>query len=120
MMALFIDTRALVKLLVIEPGSIAVEQAVSADRNVFISAVTPLELVSAIRRKNRDGSLTDGEMVDVMADFDGAFLARAQIIRFGDEVSHRARSFLERNAGLRTCWMPSSSPAAGKCLEPRS
>jgi predicted nucleic acid-binding protein len=102
-MALFLDTSAVVKLFVVETGSPAVEQAIRSDRDVFVGSLTVLEFLSAIRRKVREGVLTDREAATEIAGFDGKFLAAAKVVPFGDEASLRARALLERHAsaGLR-------------------
>jgi predicted nucleic acid-binding protein len=55
----FWDTSAIVPLVLVQPGSSEADRWVAEDRDLVAWTLTPVELVSAIRRLVRDGDLSE-------------------------------------------------------------
>jgi len=102
-MALFLDTSALIKLFDPEPGSREVAEMVQSDGRLFLACVAPHEMLSAVKRKVREGRLPGERAGRMLEDFRSVFLPGAQVVAFDAEVSGQALALLARHgdAGLR-------------------
>ena len=69
-MILYLDTSALVKLYIQEPGSKEVREQVAAARIVSTSRVSYVEARAGIARKFREGELTEGERRRIVRDLE--------------------------------------------------
>ena len=58
-MSLFLDTSALIKLFDPEAGSQDVADMIQADGRVSVACVAPHELLSAVKRKVREGRMPE-------------------------------------------------------------
>jgi predicted nucleic acid-binding protein len=96
----YFDTSALVKRYVSEPGSLRVGQLLR--RHDFLSsALTPVELLSGLSRRRRDGDLSDRIFV--------ALLRRIrsdrtwwELVEVGSLVLDRAAELVQGNVAIRT------------------
>jgi predicted nucleic acid-binding protein len=96
----YFDTSALVKRYVSEPGSLRVGQLLR--RHDFLSsALTPVELLSGLSRRRRDGDLSDRIFV--------ALLRRIrsdrtwwELVEVGSLVLNRAAEMVQGNVAIRT------------------
>jgi predicted nucleic acid-binding protein len=95
----YLDSSALVKRYIVEPGSEEVEQLVSAAEVVGTAWISLVEVVAALARAARTGVLTSEEAESAIDSFksDWLHLARLQITEF--LVSESAN--LARKYGLR-------------------
>ena len=73
MALLYLDTSALVKLYLDEPGSERVEELASedSDHDLAICSITQVEFHAAIRRRRREGGLDDEEVELAIELFNG-------------------------------------------------
>ena len=103
-MALFVDTSALVKLFVREPGSERVDRMTSADPEIYIGPFTHHEFISAVQRRIRDRTLTPAGAGKAIAEFRNGLRESLFVIPFEKDLSHRALLLLEKHgtSGLRT------------------
>ena len=69
-MRLNLDTSALIKLYVEDPGSAQVEQAVTGAQTIATSMITYVETRAAFSRRRRDGSVTAVGYKNLVRDFD--------------------------------------------------
>ena len=103
-MAIFLDTSALVKLFIQEPGSADVRGIVESETRKYTSFLTHHEFVSALSKKTRTRELSASRAGEVVALFRRALLAHWIQIPYGEAVSVRSIELLERYGGdgLRT------------------
>ena len=99
-MILYLDTSALVKLYVEEPGREEVENAVQEVRVVAVSEIGYVEARSALARKEREGSFSpdehDAAVEQLQWDYREVYLSRPVT---GDLIVHAGE--LAREHGLR-------------------
>ena len=96
----YFDTSALIKRYVSEPGSLRVGQLLR--RHAFLSsALTPVELLSGLSRRRRDGDLADRIFV--------ALLRRIRtdrrwwnLVEVGSLVLNRATEIVQGDVAIRT------------------
>ncbi|MBI3210774.1 MAG: type II toxin-antitoxin system VapC family toxin [Candidatus Solibacter usitatus] len=103
-MALYLDTSALVKLFVHEPGSDAVEKAVEEDADVHVGWLTPHEFFSAIARRQRTGELSQEQVLALQAELRALLASCVRVVPYSETLSQRALVLLEKYGpeGLRT------------------
>ncbi|MEK7473990.1 MAG: type II toxin-antitoxin system VapC family toxin [Candidatus Coatesbacteria bacterium] len=103
-MALFLDTSALVKLFVREPGSEKVERLTGRDPQIHVGPFAHHEFVSAVKRRTREGSLTPAGAAKALAEFREDLNESFLVVQFSQELSRRALLLLEGRGGegLRT------------------
>jgi len=103
-MSLFLDTSALVKLFVQEPGSEAVERAVESDSDLYVGPFVNHEFTSAIQRKRKDRKITVVDANLTLARFRRCLGLELVPVPFSDPLARRALALLERHGpdGLRT------------------
>lgn len=95
-MNLYLDTSALVKLYVSEPGSQAVEKQLQACSRVATSRVAYPEARAALARRHREGGLTEAELRRAVADL-GQDMAAFVVVELLEHVAHRAGELAERH-----------------------
>jgi uncharacterized protein len=95
-MNLYLDTSALVKLYVSEPGSRAVEKQLRAYSRVATSRVAYPEARAALARRHREGGLTEAELRRAVADL-GQDMAAFVVVELLEQVAHRAGELAERH-----------------------
>jgi predicted nucleic acid-binding protein len=97
------DASALLKLYVPEPDSASLLDLVSLENQpIYSSAVTTVEVLGAVHRKERSGDLNPGSAVSILRKFRADCGAgRIVLIPYGDDVAARAeqvvRLALERS-----------------------
>jgi len=99
---LFLDSSALVKYFIQEPGSAAVEHllvSTPADR-VYVAMVTGAEVVAALKRAERTGALTAEDAETAIRHFLEMWQAQFIVIAIDDTIADRAMA-LARRHGLR-------------------
>ena len=94
----FIDTSALVKFFVIEPGTDKVEQIVLGNDNlIFITHLSILEFYSALFKKYRTGELIEDQLTNALKGFDES-LYLFEILQVDSKVIDHAK-ILMKNIG---------------------
>jgi len=104
-MALFLDTSALVKLFVAEPGSPEVLRLCEEDTVLYISSLARHEFLATLQRKQRERRLAAPAVADFLADFRRKITEGAlQLVLVTEAVDQTAFALLERHglSGLRT------------------
>ena len=96
-MILYLDTSALVKLYVEEPGSAAVAARVERAEAVVTARVTYAEARAAFARQRREGGLTSAALRRVVRDLDGEW-GTYNLVDLGEPVIRRAGALAERHA----------------------
>jgi len=96
-MNLYLDTSALVKLYVNEPGSEAVRGKLKAHSLVATSRVAYPEARAALARRHREGGLTSSELRRAVADL-GRDMAAFVVVELPEHVAHRAGELAEHHA----------------------
>jgi len=96
----YFDSSALVKGYVRESGSEWVTGVLASSLNheIFVSRITPVEIVSAISRRARDGSIKRDEARDASAAFRADLPTLYQIVELTDNVIVRAMGLSEDHA----------------------
>lgn len=89
----FWDTSALVALLIEEPRSVAARRMLRDDRGVAVWVLTRIELVSAIRRRERDGDIDTAEVGKTVHRIDGLEKGWTEVSSL-DSVCERAERLL--------------------------
>jgi predicted nucleic acid-binding protein len=86
------DTSALLKLYVPEPDSAALLELVSLENQpIYSSAITTVEVLCAVHRKERSGDLKPASGVSILRKFRADCGAgRIVLIPYGDDVAARA------------------------------
>jgi len=93
----FWDSSALVPLVLEEPASVACRRALRADSGMAVWALTRTEVVSAIRRCERDGDLNAAEVAAALARLE-ARAGRWTEVNAIDPVRDRAERLLAVHA----------------------
>ena len=94
-MILYLDTSALVKLYIDEPGSKEVKAAVEAARIVSTSRIAYVEARAGFARKFREGELTreehDQMVKDLEEDWENYFIMEVSegVVKLGGELAER-------------------------------
>ncbi len=101
----FLDTSALVKLYHEEAGTDLLDERVSeTGSTIVISALSKVELMSALARRVRLGELTQTQFTEAIELFEND-LSSFEIIRMSEEVFAKAAGLIKSlaiNVGLRT------------------
>jgi hypothetical protein len=91
----FLDSSALAKRYVEEPGSDRLEEMLSSASSLGVSVICPSEVVSALCRRRREGKLSPQQYVKAkQALFED--IEDASIVNITDQVIARAVEILER------------------------
>lgn len=100
MSSFFLDTSALVKLYVREPGSEAMIALVTSDEGhaLAILSITGLELRSALRRRERAGDVSSEDAERVIERSTSDFERRYERVRVNDRLIERASSLVDRHS----------------------
>jgi predicted nucleic acid-binding protein len=96
----YLDSSALVKRYVLEPGSDELADLFADPAPVATSRVTLVEVAAALARRAREGALTSERCAALLADL-RADLAHAALVAVDDDVLDRAGELCSRYA-LRT------------------
>lgn len=96
-MRLYLDTSALLKLYVEEPGSLQVEQAAEGAQTMATSMITYVETKAALSRRRRDGSLTVTEHKKLVRDFESDW-KKYFVIEASETLIRNAGKFAEVHA----------------------
>lgn len=93
----FWDSSALVPLVIEQPGSAQAERWMAEDGDAVTWSLTPVEVVSALRRLVRDGLLVEhaATQAETLCD---ELLARAHVVTHVDRVKEAARRLLRVHA----------------------
>jgi uncharacterized protein len=95
----FLDSSALVKRYVREPGSSHVLQLVDPTINlVVVAAITAVEVVSALTRQARSGYIGTADLAVVLSSFRSDFADEYQIVEIRSPVIERAMRLAEIHA----------------------
>lgn len=102
MSALFCDASAIVKRYADETGSAwVIEMTKPASGNtVYVARITRVEVVSAITRRTREGTLTAAEGASGIADLNYDFLRQYRVVEITPPLIERAVSLVQTH-GLR-------------------
>ncbi|HEY9084525.1 MAG TPA: type II toxin-antitoxin system VapC family toxin [Candidatus Tyrphobacter sp.] len=102
MAAYFVDTSALVKLYVREPGTAEMLQIVGSEEThaLALASVTPLELRSAVRRRERAGDLSSEVASQILERFTAQFETRFERVPVNEPLVEQALGLVDRH-GLR-------------------
>ena len=96
----YFDTSALVKRYISEPGSLQVRQLLR--RHEFLSsALTPVELLSALSRRRREGDLSEPTFVALLRRIQ-LDRVRWELVEVGSLVLNRAEELVQGNLSLKT------------------
>ena len=96
----YFDTSALVKRYISEPGSLQVRQLLR--RHGFLSsALTPVELLSALSRRRREGDLSEPTFVALVRRIQ-LDRVRWELVEVGSLVLNRAEELVQGNLSLKT------------------
>ncbi|MBZ0321173.1 MAG: type II toxin-antitoxin system VapC family toxin [Anaerolineae bacterium] len=92
----FCDTSALAKRYSIEQGSVWIQgiTAPSARNRIFIAQITPVEIVSALARKEREKTLTSRSRQAAMLLLERHGKREYVVVRFTDSVAQEAKRLL--------------------------
>jgi predicted nucleic acid-binding protein len=96
----YFDTSALVKRYISEPGSARVRQLLR--RYDFLSsALTPVELLSGLSRRRRDGDLSERDFVALLRRIQGD-RTRWELVEVGSLVLNRAEEIVQGKVLIKT------------------
>ena len=97
--AFFSDTSALCKRYVAETGSSWLSGTVdpASGFEVFIVRTTPVEMISAITRRERAGSLTPADALKARTDFRAHLASDYQVIELSPTLASRAMNLAEKH-----------------------
>lgn len=95
----YFDTSALVKRYIREPGSIQV-RALLRRHDFLSSAVTPLEVMSALCRRRRNGDLSENNFVALLHRVQNDRI-RWELVEVGPTVLSRAEEIIQGRAPIR-------------------
>ena len=96
----YFDTSALVKRYISEPGSLQVRQLLR--RHEFLSsALTPVELLSGLSRRRRDGDLSERTFAALLRRIQGD-RARWELVEVGSLVLNRAEEIFQGHVSIKT------------------
>lgn len=96
----YFDTSVLVKRYIREPGSLQV-RALLRRRDFLSSAITPVELVSALCRRRRAGDLSEGGFVELLRRIQNDRIGW-ELVEVGSAVLSRAEELIRGNAPIKT------------------
>jgi hypothetical protein len=98
--AFFVASSALVKRYVIEPGSAWVATLLDrgAGNQIYLARISGVEVVSAITRRARSGSLTPASAAIALTQFYSEFAGRFLLVPLTARVLHRAMNLAETQA----------------------
>ena len=96
-MILYVDTSALVKVYVAEPGSSAVRRRIDQAGAVATALVTYAEARAALARHQREGELTRADLRQAVRALDRDW-ATYNVIDLSDSLVHSAGELAERHA----------------------
>ena len=96
----FLDSSALAKRYVSEPGSDWVCALVEGDQHVVVSRLSLIEVASALVRRCRNGQLTPDYCTSCVRRLIAEFAGRFEVIELDDEVMLAALSIVQ-SRGLR-------------------
>lgn len=102
MQSLFLDTIALAKRYIYEPGSAWISQIFSDDEisSIYIAELTTVELTAAIIRRSRGGSMSSEEAAKTLENFDRHLLSDYFVLEINSETLLEARALINTH-GLR-------------------
>jgi predicted nucleic acid-binding protein len=93
----YLDTSALVKQYVDESGSDWIRRLLARDNGIFITShLLLVEMISAFRRRLREGSVTQHDYIKIKSALDNDIRTRFQVVRFDEPVVDETRNLLER------------------------
>ncbi len=95
-MVIFLDTSSLIKRYIEENGSALVDGYYVQENKICISPVTVIEINSALKRKARDGSITE-DIYNKAAGFWNADYPQYEIIPYSDILIEKAISVIENH-----------------------
>ncbi|MBI3836782.1 MAG: type II toxin-antitoxin system VapC family toxin [Planctomycetia bacterium] len=100
MTAFFLDSSSLVKRYVAETGSAWVNQLLDppANNRIYLSRLTGVELVAAIARRRRGGSLTGDRTARLLEQFQNEFGSHFQIVEVTRAVLNEATELAETHS----------------------
>ena len=84
-MRLFLDTSALLKRYVNEPGSDAVDQLFEAADEIVLAPIARIEAYTALHRKQREGALADADFTAIRKELE-TDLPFFSVVPFGPEL----------------------------------
>jgi predicted nucleic acid-binding protein len=96
----YFDTSALVKRYVSEQGSAQVRFLLRR-HDLLSSAITPIELLSAVWRRKRHGELTEDNFLATLNRIRGDRV-RWELVEIGEQVLSRAEEIVQRTLPIRT------------------
>ena len=96
----YLDSSALVKRYIKETGSTWVAELFepALNHDVFISAITPVEIVAAITRRARGGTISQADATSACDLFRSDLQANYQIVELTDGLLARAMALAETHA----------------------
>ena len=94
----FVDTSALIKLFIQEPGSSEMESFITdhTQHNLVVSAITELEAQSALNRLFREGLMSESELSSILDDLHRE-IRRMVVQPMSEEVLENARGLISRH-----------------------
>ena len=100
MQAYFLDTSALVKRYVREPGSQWLRSVLKGRRKrpTYVAMLAEIEFVAAIARRQRAGDLTAAQSVEVIRLFGRHWVTQHSVIAWTESLSREAAVFAQRFA----------------------
>ncbi len=96
----YFDTSALVKRYVREQGSTQI-RSLMRRYDLLSSAITPVEILSAIWRRQRDGDLSDKDFSTLLSRVQGERI-RWELVEVGDAVLTQAEKIIQIPLPMRT------------------
>jgi predicted nucleic acid-binding protein len=100
MPAYFLDSSALVKRYTIEVGTawvISLFKPAAANR-IYVARITSVEVISALTRRMRSGSIAQADYVKALARFRRAFAGKFRIVEISAALTERAEGLAEKHA----------------------
>ena len=96
----YVDTSALVKCYVQEPGSLWMMEltSLSAGNDIYVSRITGPELIAALFRKSRIHELTLGDALRAAENFRADLSSQYRVIEITETVSDRAMTLAQRHS----------------------
>lgn len=97
--AYFLDTSALVKLYVREPGTDEMLELINFDdtHTLAVVSVTPVELRSAVRRRERDGDIATEDAAQVVERFTRQLETRFERVAVNEPLVEQALRLVDRH-----------------------
>jgi predicted nucleic acid-binding protein len=96
----FLDSSALIKRYIPEPGThwVRTSTAPGSGHTVFIAHITPIEMVSGLNRRAREGHLSSAHAYAIRQVLDRYADSQYVGIGFNHQIAARAKDLLERHA----------------------